>query len=325
VKVLDFGISKMMPPPGGVDSGLTHSSAVMGSPNYMSPEQLASTRDVDTRTDVYALGAILYHLLAARPPFVAESFAELCSLVLNATPDPLRSLNPKVPEALEKAVLGALQKHLGKRLPTVAVLAQKIVPFGPAHARISAERIGRVLRTAGIGVTAVALPSPELPRRDGETMDGLGQTVSGKRTSALWAAALAVTALGGGALALTLIRGAADPAPSASESGNAAAPPPLPAVTASAGPAALTTSVEQEPIVTPSPAAANAAPLVIPQGEMPPPKPPPATAPPPPAAATAPLAASARPALPKPAGKKDCDPAYYFDKDGHKHFKPECF
>jgi serine/threonine-protein kinase len=299
----------------------------MGSPNYMSPEQLASTRDVDTRTDVYALGAILYHLLAARPPFVAESFAELCSLVLNATPDPLRSLNPKVPEGLEKAVFGALQKHLGKRLPTVAVLAQKIVPFGPAHARISAERIGRVLRAAGVGVTAVALSSPEPPRKDGETMDGLGQTVSGKRTSALWAAALAATVLGGGALALTLIRGAADPAPSASESGNTGAPPPLPVVPASAGPAAaLATSVEQEPVVTPSPAAASAAPLVNPQGETPPPKrPPAATAPPPHAAAAPPLAASARPPLPKPAGKKDCDPAYYFDKDGQKHFKPECF
>jgi serine/threonine-protein kinase len=304
----------------------------MGSPNYMSPEQLASTRDVDTRTDVYALGAILYHLLAARPPFVAESFAELCSLVLNSTPDPLRTSNPKVPEGLETAVLGALHKHVGKRCPTVAALAQQIVPFGPAHARISAERIGRVLRAAGVGVTAVAPPSAGLPRRDGETMDGLGQTVSGKRNSALFAAALAATLLGGGALALTLLRDASNPAPSASESGPAGAPPALPALAASAGPAALApASPEPEPLVTPSPspaaaAGASAAPLVVPQDSPKHPAAPTTATPPLPAAAAAPSpAASTRAPAPKAAAKRDCDPAYYFDRDGQKHFKPECF
>ena len=323
VKVLDFGISKVLPPPGalpgaeqepGAYAGLTHSSVVMGSPNYMSPEQLASTRDVDTRTDVYALGAILYHLLAGRPPFVAESFAELCSLVLNTTPQPLRPLNPLVPEGLEKAVLLALQKHLKKRTPTVAALAQQIVPFGPPHARVSAERIGRVLHAPVTGAPSAATLPPPAP--EDATMDGLGHTVTSKRNSALWAA-LAATLLGGGAIAITLLRGGADPAPATSESGHAGAAPPPTAVTPSAAPAvtadtpatAAPTTAAPEPVVTPSPGpTGSAAPLVVPQPET---------------TASAPKRAPVTP--PKPAPKRNCEPAYYFDSDGTKHFKPECF
>jgi serine/threonine protein kinase len=76
--VLDFGISKSVAPGSGDSAGLTNTTAVMGSPLYMSPEQLRSSRDVDVRTDVWALGVILYEMLAGQPPFQAETMPQLC-------------------------------------------------------------------------------------------------------------------------------------------------------------------------------------------------------------------------------------------------------
>jgi serine/threonine-protein kinase len=69
VKVLDFGISKVGEPPSSGGSGLTSTATIMGTPCFMSPEQLRSTRDVDARADIWSLGAILYALLAGSPPY----------------------------------------------------------------------------------------------------------------------------------------------------------------------------------------------------------------------------------------------------------------
>jgi len=78
IKVLDFGISKVTAlSASGPEMGMTKTSSVMGSPLYMPPEQMKSARDADTRSDIWAIGAILYELVTARTPFKAESFAEL--------------------------------------------------------------------------------------------------------------------------------------------------------------------------------------------------------------------------------------------------------
>ncbi len=87
VKVLDFGIAKV--PSRGDNTQLTQTAAVMGSPGYMSPEQLRSAKDVDARTDVWALGAILYELVSARLPFPADSVTELAVKIAVDPPDPL--------------------------------------------------------------------------------------------------------------------------------------------------------------------------------------------------------------------------------------------
>ena len=97
VKVLDFGISKTTAS-AGINVSMTQTQAVMGSPRYMSPEQMRSSRAVDARTDVWAIGIILYELLSGEPPFSGESMTELCAQILQDTPAPLppdyRKLRP---------------------------------------------------------------------------------------------------------------------------------------------------------------------------------------------------------------------------------------
>src|SRR5690606_18451305 len=136
IKVLDFGISKITT---GSDSqfNMTRTATVMGSPLYMSPEQMASTRDVDTRTDIWALGVILHELLTGLVPFTADTMPQLCAKILQEEPEPLRNSRPDAPAGLADAVKRCLQKKPADRYPSVAELAAALFPFGPSRARVS--------------------------------------------------------------------------------------------------------------------------------------------------------------------------------------------
>src|SRR5258706_9948366 len=112
VKVLDFGISKVTKLGGsGADLDMTRTAAVMGSPLYMSPEQMASTRDVDARADIWALGVILHEIISGRLPFEADTMPQLCAMVLQEPAPPLRNFRPDVPEGLQNAILHCLEKR----------------------------------------------------------------------------------------------------------------------------------------------------------------------------------------------------------------------
>ncbi len=132
VKVLDFGISKLT---GSLDSGLgiamTRTTDVLGSPLYMSPEQLQSSRDVDGRTDIWSLGAILYELLARQVPFGGETFPKLCIKIVNQPTPQIRSVRPDVPVGLEQVICKCLEKDRNKRYSNVAELAESLAPYGP--------------------------------------------------------------------------------------------------------------------------------------------------------------------------------------------------
>src|SRR5215471_9452446 len=108
VKVLDFGISKTIMLGSSEEQSLTQTATIMGSPFYMSPEQMRAPRNVDARSDIWALGAILYDLLAGQPPYVAETIPQLCTMMLESDPAPLREIRPEVPPELEAVVARCL-------------------------------------------------------------------------------------------------------------------------------------------------------------------------------------------------------------------------
>ena len=102
VKVLDFGIPKVTgAAAAGTDMGMTRTQTLMGSPLYMSPEQMASSRDVGAASDIGALGVTLHELLTGKTPFEAESITELCSKVLTQPTPRLREWRPGVPDGLQ--------------------------------------------------------------------------------------------------------------------------------------------------------------------------------------------------------------------------------
>lgn len=134
IKVLDFGVSKSISSTGAPNLTLTKTSAMVGSPIYMSPEQLNSSKDVDGRTDIWALGVILYELIAGRTPFYGESIAQLVNAVLNTEPEPLTSLGIDVPAGLEQVMRKALSKARDQRYSSARELYNALSPFAGERA-----------------------------------------------------------------------------------------------------------------------------------------------------------------------------------------------
>ncbi len=167
VRILDFGISKHSLT-GSVlnqDLSLIHTISLMGSPVYMSPEQMRSTSLTDQRTDIWSLGALLFEMLTGRPPFVSESITEVCSMVISDPALLVHALDPSIPEELGLVVDRCLQKDPALRFPDVGELASALMAFAPRRARMSLEQTLGILRTAGIG-NGTKGPSQHPPRPD---------------------------------------------------------------------------------------------------------------------------------------------------------------
>jgi serine/threonine-protein kinase len=147
LKVLDFGVSKMDSFTG--TRGLTRSSSMMGSPLYMSPEQMRSARAATARSDIWALGVILYQLLTGRLPFEADSIPELCLKVALEFAPPVRARRAEVPAALDDVVMRCLAKDPSQRFANTAELASALEPFAPAEAHACVERAEQIVRGAG--------------------------------------------------------------------------------------------------------------------------------------------------------------------------------
>jgi len=142
LKVLDFGISKIQQT--ATERSLTASSIAMGTPSYMSPEQMKSARDVDHRSDIWALGVVLYELLQGTLPFIADSYG---AMAIKIATEPLPPLSARLPRGLAEIVYRCLQKDRGTRFQNVAEFAHVLAPYAQstAQAVVSVERACRVL------------------------------------------------------------------------------------------------------------------------------------------------------------------------------------
>ena len=261
IKVLDFGISKVTT---GKDSemGMTKTAMVMGSPLYMSPEQMASSRDVDARTDIWAIGAILHELVTGSVPFMADTMPQLCAKILQESPVPLSEARPDAPLGLQAVVLRCLEKKTSERYPTIADLAADLLPYAPRNGRLSVERIAKVMNAAGLTDKTLTMPHSQAPvaagsglsQAHGITQQAWGASQSSKRNNTRWLAlAVAALVLGGGAV---FAFGLVPKTPPGPEPG-VAPPSAAPAVTATTPPAPPEPAppADSEPAADPAPPA----------------------------------------------------------------------
>jgi tRNA A-37 threonylcarbamoyl transferase component Bud32 len=158
VKVLDFGISKVIE-----DTRITEEHVGMGSAEYMSPEQMRSATDVDPRSDVWSLGVTLYELCTQHTPFHADGVGAVIAAVLTRAPPPPRQYRPDMPPALEAIILRALEKDPELRYSSVASLSAALAPFGPPPPRASAPSAAGPASAHGAAVPAAPAESKGVP------------------------------------------------------------------------------------------------------------------------------------------------------------------
>jgi serine/threonine protein kinase len=163
IKIVDFGISKstMNRDTGKRLPRMTEDGDRFGTPMYMSPEQLASSTNVDARADIWALGVVLFELLTARIPFDGESVPQIAASILTAPAKLLRTYCPGASSELEAAVSKCLEKTPDLRFRNVAELAQELAPFGSPVSQRGVFDIQRIVRDSGASIRPPRPSSPE--------------------------------------------------------------------------------------------------------------------------------------------------------------------
>ncbi len=154
VKVLDFGISKATQGEGAA-LNLTATATMIGSPHYMSPEQIRSSRSVDTRADIWSLGVILFELVTGKHPFSGDTLASLCAAIVIDAPKPLLGLRPDLDHEFVRVVLRCLEKDSARRYQTVGALMEALAAFAGPHAPDDRASMRRVVAARGGEQTGV--------------------------------------------------------------------------------------------------------------------------------------------------------------------------
>jgi serine/threonine-protein kinase len=241
VKVLDFGISKVAGPQDLAPAGVTRPSVALGTPEYMAPEQMVSTRDVDARADIFALGVILYELCTGVLPFTGETTTQRYLNISMKPPLAPRSIQPSIPPGLEAVILACLAAERDQRLGNVSELIERLRPF----AATGADAAMAPTRVVGAGPVAAVSQ-----RVSGALAVATDRAVP-PRAGARWpVAVVAVGLMGAAAIAVVVARhGGAPRADPAVAVGDAATPAPA---TAPSAPMVVTPTAEPTPIPPPS-------------------------------------------------------------------------
>ncbi len=348
VKVLDFGISKLG---SNTKSGLTQTHGLMGSPLYMSPEQYRSPKDVDVRSDIYALGVVLYELISRQWPVLGETAENHMYKVLHEPAAPITAARPDVPPGLAAVIHRALDKDRNARFQNIVELAEALAPYAPPTAQISVQRIAASLKqprlatgpmkslpdtVIGQAPEGFEAPEPE-PVRLGKTTSGGGwkqetnnpaaatTAVTAPKRSALVVPIFALVALLGVGGAAFALKGPSTPAaPAASKPAVEKPPDPI-----GSEHGARAESSDKTPSPDPAPAESKSA--ASPPASTPPTntmaKPPSPPGPKPKAstsASTTTTVTTATTTAPSAPPTPNCSPPYVIDDKGHKVPKPEC-
>ncbi len=167
VKLTDFGTAKLMrdaSAPAG-NSSLT-ATALFGLSAYSSPEMVRKAKNVDVRTDVYSLGAVLYFLLAGRPPFAGDVARLMLAITREEAPK-LTSLRGDLPREIDDIIGWSLAKEVDRRFKNVHAFAHALGPFAPSEGRVLVERIGQIAhaskRQGAAPIPSYAPPPPSMP------------------------------------------------------------------------------------------------------------------------------------------------------------------
>ncbi|HEY6461592.1 MAG TPA: serine/threonine-protein kinase, partial [Polyangiaceae bacterium] len=171
VKILDFGVAKILASPDGAQSVKTRTGSLMGTPLYMSPEQCKGAGTLDHRTDIYSLGVMLFEMLAGRPPFVAEGVGELFAKHMLEEAPPLLDFAPHVPPYMAAAIMRALQKEPRDRFESMEELRKALVgevKLAGAPARAGAARSSPMSTTQAMFAKASTTLSSASSEIDGD-------------------------------------------------------------------------------------------------------------------------------------------------------------
>jgi serine/threonine-protein kinase len=318
VKLVDFGISKVR----AADDGgaapaphLTKTNSALGTPLYMSPEQARSPRDVDHRSDLYSVGAILYEMLAGRTPYTSDTgeFTEILFKIFTTDPEPLRGIRPDLPEGLADVVHRALLRDREGRFASAIDMAEVLAPYADERSREQFSRLRSTRRssmmppgqqhavtpldasaratqseaTARTYASSLTPPAPPVPTAGGVSREAPGATKSKSRAGVVAGAVAGVVAIGvAGVLAMRSHEAPAQPPRIGSDHAATQSAPATPAV---APPAPIETAV----LAPTAPAAEAPKPSATPAHPAP-------SAPKGTAAATAPSARPATPGAPLP-------------------------
>ncbi len=175
IKMLDFGISKAMrsTPEQKVLTG----QAVLGSPVYMSPEQLRNAKDIDARADIWSLGVVAYELLTGKPPFDGEGVGEIFAAILEKDPMPVHMVNWRLPPEISAVIGKCLQRKPEERWNDAAELARALKPFGSGAWNSVVDRCDQVLTRAKM------FKRPETPSDARRVVDALNAVAERARTT----------------------------------------------------------------------------------------------------------------------------------------------